>query len=959
MTTAPLATDPSDADRHIPNGPADAAFARGLSAHRRGDISLAIAAYDEALAVAPEMTAALINKGAALRAKGQLPEAMACYWRALAVDGDNALAWCNAGNALAQSGRTREARSMLEIALQKGPRIGGAWSAMADLLLRQRHFAAAEACLRRAVALAPGDRLAGERLAELLRRDRGADLPTAPIDPIIAALESLVASPPLPIDSTADIVVHSIFGKDSHHGDTEKKEDEILPALPANNSSPCLRGANDLSPRFRMTVPRSYLADPGLNFLVTRERSGVGYEYATRSFLDAHLRPGDLFIDVGAHWGIMSLQAATRWPEDIDVLAIEPLAGNLPHLHRWIDDNGRSQRIEVIAAAASDAPGRGRLKPESTMGHSLIKAEAGPVAVITVDQLLADRPHLQQRRIIVKIDVEGSEIDVVRGMAGLLDSGRVAAVIWERGIDYDRPAGQKRQAELRRLFDDHRFSAWHFLSEDDAGRLAPFDTAAADWHGNVFELAADQAPIASYGLPRPAPLAQPDDPALDASLEAYRAFHLGLAAQKAGKGREAAGYYSQAASIEPTVPGLYNNLGVLLRETGRLTAAATSYRRALATAPDDVGVLSNLGNVLREQGDFAKATALQERALCLQPANASLHYNAGVTQKDAGRPERALILFERALRLAPDNADYRWDRALALLQCGNYGEGFPAYEARWGLRRAHKRKIALPAWDGSPLDGRAIFLSDEQGFGDVLQFARFIPEVKRRGAGRIVVECQPELMRLMALTRDVDAVVPREKNTPATDVYAPLLSLPAIVGTTLDRLPADVPYLSAPPPTRLLPDDGRIKLGLVWAGKPTPRDRSCPLPLLLPLLGDPRLAPYSLQIGPRAGDLVASGADALVTDLGPALRDFAETAAMLRQLDLLVTVDTAVAHLAGALGLPTFLLLRHSSDWRWFDRGTTSPWYPSFTLFRQKAPLRWDEALSDLGSALAAFEKIG
>ncbi|MDR3435438.1 glycosyltransferase family 9 protein [Telmatospirillum sp.] len=144
----------------------------------------------------------------------------------------------------------------------------------------------------------------------------------------------------------------------------------------------------------------------------------------------------------------------------------------------------------------------------------------------------------------------------------------------------------------------------------------------------------------------------------------------------------------------------------------------------------------------------------------------------------------------------------------------------------------------------------------------------------------------------------------------------------------------------------------------MWAGKPTPRDRSCPLPLLLPLLGDPRLAPYSLQIGPRAGDLVASGADALVTDLGPALRDFAETAAMLRQLDLLVTVDTAVAHLAGALGLPTFLLLRHSSDWRWFDRGTTSPWYPSFTLFRQKAPHRWDEALSDLEAALAAFGEM-
>ena len=252
---------------------------------------------------------------------------------------------------------------------------------------------------------------------------------------------------------------------------------------------------------------------------------------------------------------------------------------------------------------------------------------------------------------------------------------------------------------------------------------------------------------------------------------------------------------------------------------------------------------------------------------------------------------------------------------------------------------------------------RGFFLSDEQGFGDVLQFARFIPELKRRGAGKIILECQPELMRLMALAPGVDAVVPRQKATPTGDVTAPLLSRPAIFGTTLDTLPAAIPYLNAPTPERMLPDDGRRKLGLVWAGKPMPRDRSCPLELLLPLLGDPRYTPFSLQVGPRAADLPALGGDSFITDLGPALYDFAETAAVLRQLDLLVTVDTAVAHLAGALGVPTFLLLRYTSDWRWFDRGTTSPWYPSFTLFRQHAPNRWERALEDLAAALAVFAR--
>ncbi len=164
-----------------------------------------------------------------------------------------------------------------------------------------------------------------------------------------------------------------------------------------------------------------------------------------------------------------------------------------------------------------------------------------------------------------------------------------------------------------------------------------------------------------------------------------------------------------------------------------------------------------------------------------------------------------------------------------------------------------------------------------------------------------------------------------------------------------------MPYLNAPAAAQRLPDDGRRKVGLVWAGKPTPRDRSIPLERLLPLFGDPHLALFSLQLGPRAADLKTTGADAFVTDLAPGLVDFAETAAVLTQLDLLVTVDTAVAHLAGALGVPTFLLLRYTSDWRWFDRGRTSAWYPSFTLFRQHAPGRWEEPLADLQGALEEF----
>ncbi len=287
-----------------------------------------------------------------------------------------------------------------------------------------------------------------------------------------------------------------------------------------------------------------------------------------------------------------------------------------------------------------------------------------------------------------------------------------------------------------------------------------------------------------------------------------------------------------------------------------------------------------------------------------------------------------------------------------LLQSGDYAKGMPLYETRWGIERAYKRKIPLTRWDGSPLEGRSIYLQDEQGFGDVMQFARFIPELKKHGAGKVVLECQPELMRLMTYAPGVDAVIPRERALPQTDVFCPLLSLPGLFGTTLKKLPASVPYLYAPemaPETAAaFPKDDRLKVGLVWAGQLIPRDRSCALQKILPLLGDPRIAPVSLQVGSRTEDLKTYGADNFITNMGPYLRDFAETAAVMEQLDLMITIDTSVAHLAGAFGVPTFLLLRYTSDWRWFDRIKTSPWYPSFTIFRQTEACRWDEPLAEL-----------
>jgi len=712
--------------------------------------------------------------------------------------------------------------------------------------------------------------------------------------------------------------------------------------------------AADGAPRFRMWAPRSYLNDAGVRFLVRTERWDGGYEYSTRSLIDAHLKPGDLFIDVGAHWGIMSLQAVSRWPGQVRALACEPAPHNLEQLRRNVDGNNLSQQIEIIPAAISDRPGHGALRPESTMGHSLVRLDQGQIDVQTVDDILAARPDLAERRVMVKIDVEGSEIEVIDGMSQLLASGRVAVVIWEKGHDYDGEANRPKIEAIRDRLAKHGFTPWRFGLEEDAGPLRPF--VFDDWRGNVIEFAPGETPLASYGLPRPPVMGQPADPMLEANRQASERIRKASGFQSKNRIDDALSEYNKAAQLDMRHADLFNNVGVALRGMGRLAAAEACYRRSIGIAPRSSGSVSNLGNVLRELGRHQESAQMHNRAIQLQPENPRVFYNAGLVARDAGEPTQSRKFFEKVLEMDPENHECQWDWALSLLQEGDYKRGLPAYEARWKLDRSQAKLTSLPEWKGEPLNGKTLFLHDEQGFGDVLMFARFIPEAKRRGAGRIILQCQPELMRLMALTPGIDAVIRRGQEPPAEcHVFAPLLSLAGIFGYDLETLPRNVPYLGAPDPMTALPDDGRLKMGLVWAGKPTPRDRSYPLRQALPALGDPRWDVFSLQMGPRAKELKELGADAFITDLAPSLVDFAETAAILKKLDLLVTCDTSIAHLAGALGVPTFMLLLYTSDWRWFDKGADSPWYPSLRLFRQPQPNDWETPMRELSQALTAL----
>ncbi len=361
-------------------------------------------------------------------------------------------------------------------------------------------------------------------------------------------------------------------------------------------------------------------------------------------------------------------------------------------------------------------------------------------------------------------------------------------------------------------------------------------------------------------------------------------------------------------------------------------------------------------------GRFAEAEACHRRAIALDPDFIEAHYNLGIALKDQRRIDDALGCFDTVLVKNPDHVDAHWDRALAWLVAGDFARGWPEYEWRWRLAEHAPRELSQPLWDGGDLDGRTILLHAEQGMGDSIQFARYAPLVAARG-GRVLLECQPPLVRLFESLDGVGEIIPQGGVLPAFDTHAPLLSLPGILGTTGGTISCDIPYLSADRGRaeqlrdQLTALTGGLKVGLVWAGKPSHKNdhnRSLEFESLVGLLGLRDIFFFSLQFGPRSGDLRAAGCDGLITDLSESIKDFADTAIVLEVLDLLITVDTSPAHLAGALGKPVWVLLPYVPDWRWLLDRDDSPWYPSLQLFRQDRPNDWSKPLRRLAEALKA-----
>lgn len=450
----------------------------------------------------------------------------------------------------------------------------------------------------------------------------------------------------------------------------------------------------------------------------------------------------------------------------------------------------------------------------------------------------------------------------------------------------------------------------------------------------------------------------------------------------------------RALALAPDNAQARANRAVPLRGLQRLQEAIEACRASLAIRPDHVDTLVNLGMIQREAGDFEGARQSLERVLTLEPGHHKARANIvalllqtnchaeardmadallqefpestdawslfGVCAQEAGEYAIAEQCQREALARSPDDAVVQWNIAQLTLLRGDFEEGFRQFESRKKLDIFMRYNHDAPEWDGAPLDGRTLLVHTEQGFGDSIQFVRYLPLLKALGAGRVILdECPPELAALLRTAPGVDELVVRGETPPPFDLHTYLLSLPGLLGTTLDTVPCEVPYLAAPdrPIATAIRQHGRgLRVGLVWGGNPSQhrdRMRSVGLAPLAPILGTPGVTFFSLQKGGAAEQLERAG-DCGIVNLDRALGDFADTAAAIAALDLVITVDTSVAHLAGAMGRPVWVLLPHVACWRYLLNRENSIWYPTMRIFRQDAPNAWGPPIEAAAGALAA-----
>lgn len=438
--------------------------------------------------------------------------------------------------------------------------------------------------------------------------------------------------------------------------------------------------------------------------------------------------------------------------------------------------------------------------------------------------------------------------------------------------------------------------------------------------------------------------------------------NLAGALHQQGQSEAAQATYERALALDSNRIESHIGLGAVLVDRGLAEEALHRYEQALPLAHDHPALHSNLGVALVELGRPQEAIAHYRRALAAQPDRAETHNNLGIALERLGQYPEALDCYGRALALRPDYAEAHFNRAHALLITGDLDEGWREYEWRFAVAR-YARNFDRPLWEGEPLEGKTILVHAEQGFGDTLQFVRYIPAIAAAG-GRAVLEVPRALVRITRSVVGLSEILVSGDSLPEFDCHCPLLSLPRIFRTTVATIPNQVPYLAAEPDLirfwrERIPKTG-LRVGIAWQGNPQTRmdkARSIPLREFAAIAAVPGVCLVSLQKNDGLDQLGSMPADMRIDTFGPEFDAgpdaFLDTAAVMMSLDLVIACDTSVAHLAGALGRPVWVILANNPDWRWLVGRHDSPWYPTARLFRQHKPGDWIGVISEAAAALA------
>lgn len=445
-------------------------------------------------------------------------------------------------------------------------------------------------------------------------------------------------------------------------------------------------------------------------------------------------------------------------------------------------------------------------------------------------------------------------------------------------------------------------------------------------------------------------------------INAY--YNMGIALNALGKTEEAISCFKKVTSINPLDAEACTKLGNIFKERGRTTEAIIYYKKALHLKPNNPKAYVDLGGAFYQQDELEKAITCCKKALDLDSQYVDAHYNLGITLEALGQIEDAIEEYNQVLRINPRHTDANWNRSLAYLLTENFAEGWTGYEQRirekdWA--NVYPYKYKLPRWNGSSFEGKRLFVHDEQGVGDTLQFIRYLPMAKEKG-GTIVFETNRALFGLLNDFYGIDMLTERGSNGQPViecDCFIPLLSLPRIFKTTLNTIPANVPYLHAEPQKvsywRNRVTGPEFKVGIAWRGNPNHKKdqlRSCALDYFAPLGSIPGIRLYGLQKGETASEEKIFAYELGIINHGEELRDFSDTAGLIENLDLVISVDTAVAHLSGAMGKQVWTLLPFVPDWRWMLYRKDSPWYPTMRLFRQSKRGDWVSVFKNVESAL-------